>query len=58
MNQKQVLERWLRQLQKDEITPDALGLGPNKEEAMKHIKNEIDKLTIEKAVEAVKNQKQ
>lgn len=48
----------MRQLQKDEITPDALGLGPNKEEAMKHIKNEIDKLTIEKAVEAVKNQKQ
>ena len=38
MDQKQVLERWLRQLKKNEISPDAVGLGPDKEKALRHIR--------------------
>jgi len=56
MYQKQVLEKWLKQLQKGEITPDAIGLDTDKEEAIKHLKHEINKLTIVKTVETVKNQ--
>jgi hypothetical protein len=45
MNQKTVLERWLRQLKNDEISSDAIGLGPDKEQAMRHLREEIDKFT-------------
>jgi hypothetical protein len=45
MNQKTVLERWLRQLKNDEISSDAIGLGPDKEQAMRHLREEIDKIT-------------
>ena len=56
MDQKQVLEKWLKQLQKGEITPDAIGLDTdNKEEAIKHLKHEINKITIGKTVETVKS---
>lgn len=45
MDQKQVLERWLRQLKNNEISPDAIGLGPDKEQAMRHIREEFAKIT-------------
>jgi len=45
MDQKHILERWLRQLKDDEITPDALGLGADKDQAMRHLRQEIDKIT-------------
>jgi hypothetical protein len=49
MDQKQVLERWLRQLKKNEISPDAVGLGPDKEQAMRYIRDELGKIeAIEK----------
>ena len=44
MDQKQVLERWLRQLKKNEISPDAVGLGPDKEQALRHIREELEKI--------------
>jgi hypothetical protein len=44
MDQKQVLERWLRQLKNNEISPDAIGLGPDKEQALRHIREELDKI--------------
>ena len=44
MDQKQVLERWYRQLKNNEISPDAIGLGPDKEQALHHIREELDKL--------------
>jgi hypothetical protein len=44
MNQKQVLERWIRQLKDNEISPDAIGLGPDKEQALRHIREELDKI--------------
>jgi hypothetical protein len=49
MDQKQVLERWLTQLKHNEISSDAIGLGPDKEQAIRHIRQELDKLkTMEK----------
>jgi hypothetical protein len=44
MNQKQVLERWLRQLKKNEISPDAVGLGPDREKALQFIREELRKI--------------
>jgi hypothetical protein len=44
MDQKQVLERWLRQLKKNEISPDAVGLGPDKEQALRYIREELEKI--------------
>lgn len=44
MDQKQILERWLLQLKRDEISPDAIGLGPDKEQALHHIKQELEKI--------------
>jgi hypothetical protein len=44
MNQKQILERWLRQLKHDEISSDAIGLGPDKEKAILHIREELEKI--------------
>lgn len=44
MDQKQVLERWLWQLKRDEISPDAIGLGPDKQQAMRYIRQELDKI--------------
>ena len=49
MDQKQVLERWLRQLKKNEISSDAVGLGPDKEQAMRYLREELGKIeAIEK----------
>jgi hypothetical protein len=44
MDQKTVLERWLTQLKKNEISSDAIGLGPDKEAAIRHIREELDKI--------------
>jgi len=49
VDQKQVLERWLRQLKKNEISPDAVGLGPDREKAIRFIREELEKIeAIEK----------
>jgi predicted phosphatase len=54
MDQKQVLERWLRQLKKNEISPDAVGLGTDKEQAMRHIREELGKIeAMEKKQDSV-----
>jgi hypothetical protein len=44
MDQKQVLERWLVQLKHNEISSDAIGLGPDKEQALRHIREELEKI--------------
>jgi hypothetical protein len=44
IDQKQVLERWLQQLKKNEISPDAIGLGPDKEQALRYIRSELEKI--------------
>lgn len=44
MNQKQVLERWLHQLKHNEISSDAIGLGPDKDVALRRIREELEKI--------------
>ncbi len=44
MDQKQVLERWLNQLKRNEISSDAIGLGPDKDIAMRRIRDELEKI--------------
>jgi hypothetical protein len=44
MDQKQVLERWLKQLKHDEISSEAIGLGPDKDQALRHIREELEKI--------------
>lgn len=44
MNQKQVLERWLQQLKRNEISSDAIGLGPDKDAALRRIREELQKI--------------
>jgi len=46
--QKQVLEKWLKQIKSDEINPEALGLGSNKEKAIEKIKNQINQISVMK----------
>jgi len=55
MDQKQVLERWLRQLKKNEIRPDAVGLGPDKKQAMRYIREELGKIEAMEKKQVSKN---
>ena len=48
MYQKQVLEKWLKQIKTDEIKPDALGLGIDKEKAIEKLREQINQLTNSK----------
>ena len=55
MDQKQVLERWLSQLKRNEISSDAIGLGPDKEQALRHIREELEKIeSMEKKIGSIK----
>jgi hypothetical protein len=55
MDQKQVLERWLSQLKRNEISSDAIGLGPDKEQALRHIREELEKIeAMEKKIGSIK----
>lgn len=44
MDQKQVLERWLNQLKRNEISSDAIGLGPDKDVALRRLREELLKI--------------
>ena len=55
MDQKQVLERWLVQLKHNEISSDAIGLGPDKEQAIRHIREEIEKIQAMEKKQAPSN---
>jgi len=56
MDQKQVLERWLRQLKKNEIGPDAVGLGPDKEQALRYVREELEKIKAMEKKQVIANQ--
>jgi len=44
MFERKVLEKWLKQIKSDELNPDAIGLGCDKEKAIEKIRNELNKL--------------
>ena len=50
MDQKKVLEKWLRQIRDGEINPSALGLGNDKEKAIEKLQNELRRLSSSHSV--------
>lgn len=44
MYQKDVLEKWVRQIKSGEITPEFLGLGDDKDKALETLKRQINNL--------------
>jgi len=44
LNEKKILEKWLKQLQQGDISPEALGYHSSKEEAIIQIKQQIHDL--------------
>jgi hypothetical protein len=50
MYEKQILEKWLDQLKNDQLNPEFVGAGLDKEKAIKKIQDQITKLSINKSV--------
>jgi len=50
MDQKSVLEKWLRQIRNGEINPSALGLGNDREKAIEKLQNELKKLSSSRSI--------
>jgi len=50
MDQKKVLEKWLRQIKNGEINPSALGLGNDREKAIQKLQIELKKLSSSHSV--------
>ena len=57
MYEKDVLEKWVRQIQKGQIKPEALGLDSDKDKAIEKLRFEINKLTYKKPIFTIKTQK-
>jgi hypothetical protein len=45
MDQKKVLEKWLKQITNGEINPSALGLGNDREKAIQKLQTQLRKLS-------------
>lgn len=45
MDQKKVLEKWLKQITNGEINPSALGLGNDRDKAIQKLQIELKKLS-------------
>jgi len=54
MDEKKVLEKWLKQIISGELNPDAIGLGKDKDKAIEKIRSELNKLSTKKPVIIVK----
>jgi hypothetical protein len=50
MYEKQILEKWLDQLKNDQLNPEFVGAGLDKEKAINKIQDQITKLSINKSV--------
>ena len=48
MYEKQVLEKWLKQISSGEINPEALDLGSDKDKAIQKLKNQINQISHNK----------
>lgn len=40
-----MIEKWMKQIKAGEISPEALGLGSDKEKALEKLKDQLDKIT-------------
>jgi len=54
MYEKKVLEKWLKQIQSGELNPDALGLGKDREKAIKKIRDELNAIAHNKPLITIK----
>jgi len=54
MYEKQILEKWLNQLKTDQLNPEFVGAGLNKEQAIKKLQNQLNKLSHNKPIEEQK----
>ncbi len=50
MYEKQILEKWLNQLKNDQLSPEFVGAGLNKEQAIKKLQDQLTKLPHNKAI--------
>jgi len=50
MDQKKLLEKWLKQIKNGEISPSALGLGNDREKAIQKLQNLIKKISFSQSV--------
>jgi len=41
-----MIEKWMKQIRTGEISPDALGLGEDKEKALVKLKNQLDRIML------------
>lgn len=44
MQQKHLLEKWVRQIESGEINPEGIGLGSDRKKAISKLKNQITQL--------------
>ena len=56
MYEKDVLERWVTQIQKGQLNPDAIGLGNDKDIAIEKLRSEINKISHKKNIVTVKQE--
>ncbi len=54
MLEKQILEKWLYQLKKDQMSPEFVGAGLTKDQAIKRLQDQLSKLSYNKPVEKTK----
>jgi hypothetical protein len=50
MYEKQILEKWLKQIKTDQLNPEFVGAGLDKEKAIKKLQNQLNKLSINKPI--------
>jgi hypothetical protein len=54
MNENELLEKWIKQIQRGQLNPDALGLGPDKDKAIEKLKSEINKISSKSKLVTIK----
>lgn len=50
MYERDVLEKWIKQIQRGQLEPDAIGLGSDKDKAIEKLRSEINKISYKKPI--------
>jgi len=50
MHEKDVLEKWIRQIQRGQLNPDAIGLGTDKDKAIEKLRIELNKIPYKQPI--------
>ncbi len=50
MYEKQILEKWMNQIKNDQLSPEIVGAGLDKEQAIKKLQEQLNKLTYNKLI--------